>query len=241
MKKLAIAIPTYNEKENLVGLIEKIQDVLRSIPVLTTIIIIDDNSEDKTGEIADNLARKYNKIPFQVVVIHRPGKMGLASAYIRAFSSALKKDFDHFLSMDADFSHNPKYIPEMLKAGQDNDLIIASRNIKGGSVTGWEFVRKVISKGGSLYARSVLQVNIKDLTGGFNLYSRKALETINLENIKSEGYSFQIEMKYKIVKSGLKYIEIPIVFENRKKGKSKMSSKIMLEAAFRVWQIKFNN
>ena len=238
MKTLAIAIPTYNEKENLENFVEEIRKVLINVAIDATLIIIDDTSPDGTGEIADKLAIKFNKKPFKLVVIHRQGKQGLASAYIHAFYSALSKNYDYYLSMDADFSHNPKYIPTMLKEMEENDLVIGSRNIKGGGVTGWGILRKIISRGGSLYSKLVLGSDIKDFTGGFNMYSKKALEEVNLKTITSEGYSFQIEMKYRVYKAGLAIKEIPIIFPDRTKGKSKMSKKIILEAMMKTWQIR---
>lgn len=239
MKQLVIAIPTYNEKENLESLIEEIKSVLTDIPVETTITIIDDTSPDGTGEIADALAKKFHKSPFTLQVIHRKGKQGLGSAYRDAIRLALKSRFDYFLSMDADFSHDPKYIPSFLRSIQENDLVIGSRNVKGGAVEGWSFIRKFVSKGGSLYSRIILGIGIKDLTGGYNMYTRNTLIKMNTDSMRSEGYSSQIEMKYRVVKRGLRVAEIPIVFANRKRGKAKMSTKIFLEAIFRVWIIRF--
>ena len=240
MKKFAIAIPTYNEKENIVPLIEKVYKVLKGVPVNTTIIIIDDNSPDGTGEIADQLSRKFDKSPFCVTVIHRKGKLGLATAYIEAFKKAIAENFNYILSMDADFSHKPEYIPDFLEKIKDYDLVIGSRNIKGGRAEDWSILRHFISKGGSLYSRIILGVDIKDFTGGFNMFKRKALEAINLDAIKSKGYSFWIEMKYKTAKKAFKFCEIPIIFPDRKFGEAKMSKKILFEALLRVWQIRFS-
>ena len=240
MKKLAIAIPTYNEKENIKDLLESIKTTLSSINIDTTIIIIDDNSPDGTGKIVDLLSRGLDSPNFHIKVIHRPRKMGLASAYIDAFKKAIAERYDFVLSMDADFSHKPEYIPVLLKEIQTHDLVIASRNIKGGGVENWSLLRKIISKGGSLYSRIILGIPIKDFTGGFNMYKRQVLEKIKLDTIKSEGYSFQIEMKYRSVKNGFSFIEFPIIFPNRRLGKAKMSTKIVLEAFVRVWQIKFS-
>ena len=241
MKRLAIAIPTYNEKENISNLINSLREVLLNISVDTTIIIIDDNSPDGTGKIADKLTKKFNKIPFKVTVIHRPGKQGLATAYIQAFKKAVKEKFDFILTMDADFSHQPKYIPQFLKKVKHYDFVIGSRNIKGGKVENWSILRKFISKGGSLYSRIILGINVKDFTGGYNMYRRKVLEKISLDKIRSKGYSFAIEMKYRIIKGGFKFCEIPIIFPDRKYGKAKMSKKIFFEAMLRVWQLRFSN
>ncbi|MBU0976045.1 MAG: polyprenol monophosphomannose synthase [Patescibacteria group bacterium] len=240
MKRLAIAIPTYNEKDNLDGIIRDNREALSEIQIDTTIIIIDDNSPDGTGDIADKLAKEFTTSPFQVTVIHREGKLGLASAYITAFKQAIEKSYDYILTMDADFSHKPEYIPAFLEKIAANDVVIGSRNIKGGSVENWSLIRKFISKGGSFYSRTILGVNIKDFTAGFVMYKRQVLEKIGLDDIKSEGYSFAIEMKYRVAKMGFSYVEIPIVFPDRIKGKAKMSRKIFLEAFLRVWQLKFN-
>ncbi|MBN2015327.1 polyprenol monophosphomannose synthase [Candidatus Dojkabacteria bacterium] len=240
MKKLAICIPTYNEKENIERLVKAIEDVVVDIQISTTIIIIDDNSPDGTGKIADKLVERIKGNNFKIEVIHRKGKLGLASAYINAFKKAVSKNYDYILSMDADFSHKPEYIPEFIKLIEEYDLVIGSRNVKGGKVENWNLLRKFISKGGSLYSRIILGVNIKDFTGGFNMFRRQVLEDINLDSIKSEGYSFQIEMKYRTVKKGFKIIETPIIFPDREYGKAKMNKKIFFEAMIRVWQLRFS-
>lgn len=240
MKKLAIATPTYNEKENITELIERIKKVVDLIGIDTTVIIIDDSSPDRTGEIADQLAKKYNRSPFKVSVIHRPSKMGLASAYRDAFKKALAEKNDYILTIDADLSHKPEYIPNLLEKIKDYDLVIGSRNVTGGGVEDWSLLRKIISKGGSLYSRIILGVNVKDFTGGFNMYRKEALERVDLDAIKSEGYSFAIEIKYRVIKAGAKFCEIPIIFPNRKRGKAKMSRKILFEAMLRVWQIRLS-
>jgi dolichol-phosphate mannosyltransferase len=240
MKKLAICIPTYNEKENLERLIHSIRETLTNVKIDTTVIIIDDNSPDGTGKIADILASKYDKSPFQIEVIHREGKLGLASAYIHTFKKAISEKFDYIQSMDADFSHKPKYIPLFLSKIKKCDVVIGSRNVKGGKVENWNMLRKFISKGGSLYARTILGVNIKDFTSGFNMYRREVLEAIDLSKIKSQGYSYQIELKYRIAKRGFRIVEVPIVFPDRERGKAKMSKKIFFEAMLRVWQLRFS-
>ncbi len=241
MKKLAIAIPTYNEKDNLPKLIKEIKNVILKTSTDTTIIIIDDNSPDGTGKIADKLSGKYNSSKFKIDVIHRSGKLGLATAYLQAFKKTIKEKFDYILTMDADFSHKPEYIPDFLEKIKKYDLVIGSRKIKGGKVENWNLLRKIISKGGGLYARTILGVNIRDFTGGFNMFKRKVLDTIDLDKVKSTGYAFTIEMKYRTAKNNFSFYEIPIVFPNREKGKSKMSSKIFFEAMIRVWQLKFSN
>lgn len=241
MKKLTICIPTYNEKDNITDLIKETAKVCKETDVNTTAFIIDDNSPDGTGKIADNLAKKHNEDKFNVKVFHRKGKLGLGTAYISTFKKLSKRDFDFILSMDADFSHQPKYIPDFLDAIKEADMVIGSRNIPGGRVENWNFLRKFISKGGSLYSRIILGVNIKDFTGGFNMIRREVFDSIELDKIKSEGYSYQIELKYRIAKKGFTIKEIPIVFPDRQKGKAKMSKKIFIEAFFRVWQIRFSS
>lgn len=241
MKRLAIATPTYNEKENIKDIIGQVNQVARTLDVRTTMFIIDDNSPDGTGKIANQLTGKYSGGKFQLEVIHRTGKLGLASAYIDAFNHATSEGFDYILSMDADLSHKPEYLPDFLNAIKKYDLVIGSRNIRGGGVENWSTLRKIISKGGSLYARIILGADIKDFTGGYNMYRKETLEGIGLNNIESEGYSFQIEMKYRAAQNGFSYTEIPIIFPDRLRNKSKMSSKIFLEALVRMWQLRFSN
>ncbi len=241
MKRLAIAVPTYNEKENIRKFISSVKETVKKHnDIDTTIIIIDDNSPDGTGKIIDELVTKYHETPFRISPIHRPKKLGLATAYIQAFKKALEEKYDLVLTMDADFSHKPEYIPTFLENIKKYDIVIGSRNIKGGKTENWSFLRNIVSKGGSLYSRFILGVNVKDFTAGFVMYRRKVLESLNLDNIKSKGYSFAIEMKYRIIKKGFSYKEFPIVFPDRKLGKAKMSKNIFLEALLRVWQLRFS-
>ena len=232
--QVLIIVPTYNEIDNITSFTQKIFEI---IPKYVDILIVDDNSPDGTGKTVEILSEKY---PDRLFLLNRGSKQGLASAYIDGFKWGLSGNYDIFLEMDADFSHNPEYIPEMLKNIQTYDVVIGSRNIKGGYVEGWPFLRNVISKGGSLYSRIVLSCPIKDLTGGFTMWRKIALEKIGLDGIISKGYSFQIEMKYKAYQSGCSIKEIPIVFTDRKHGKSKMSKKIFLEAFINIWKIKKN-
>ena len=226
--KLLIAIPTYNEIENIEPLIKLI---FETVPSWSEILVIDDNSPDGTAAAVERLAEQY---PDRLHLLKRPGKQGLAQAYLAAFDWGMNRDYDIFLEMDADFSHNPAYIPEMLEQIKTHDAVIGSRNIKGGGVEGWTLLRNFISKGGSLYSRTVLGCPIKDLTGGFNMWRRSALEKIVLNGIISRGYSFQIEMKYKAFLAGCSITEIPIIFSDRKQGKSKMSQKILMEALVNI-------
>jgi len=231
--KPIIIVPTYNEKDNVYNLVEKINENLKTYNF--SILFVDDSSQDGTKEIIENLQKKYDNI----LLLNRAGKLGLASAYVEGINLAIEKGFNVFVEMDADFSHNPKYLSQMLELLKENDVVIGSRNIKGGSVVGWGLLRNFISKGGSLYSRLILNCPIKDLTGGFNGWTIKAIQEIDLNNIISKGYSFQIEMKYKAYKKNLKIQEFPIVFEDRKFGQSKMSKKIFFEAILNVIKIKF--
>ena len=230
--KTLIIIPTYNEKDNIDKIINEI--FLQSIDNLE-ILIVDDNSIDGTKEILNKL-KSQNKIN----LIERSSKQGLASAYIEGFKYAIEHNFDFIIQMDADFSHNPKYLNEIISNLKTYDVVIASRNIKGGNTKGWSLFRNLISKWGSNYARLILNCPIKDLTGGFNGWKHETLNKINLDKIISKGYLFQVEMKYKAYKSKAKIIEIPIIFEQRKQKKKKMSLAIFFEAFFNVIKIKFD-
>lgn len=229
--KPIIIIPTYNEEENIENLILEIKKTLENYDY--SILIVDDNSKDKTRQIVE----KYvdNK---SLYLLKRQGKLGLASTYTDGIRFSIDKGFDCFIEMDADFSHNPKYLPIMLEKLRENDVVIGSRNIKGGGVSGWSLIRNIISKGGSLYSRLILSCPIKDLTGGFNGWKKSVIDDIGLDNIVSKGYCFQIEMKYRAHKLGYKIIEFPILFEDRKFGKSKMSKSIFFEALINVFKIR---
>lgn len=234
MKKILIITPTYNEKENIEEIINAVFVSVKEFNV--NILIVDDNSPDGTAQIVKNMiTSQYND---KLHILERREKSGLASAYIAGFKWGMERGYEVFIEMDADFSHNPKYLPQMINLSNSYDAVIASRNIRGGGVKGWGPVRNIISKGGSLYSRMVLGINIKDLTGGFNLWSREVLWGIGLDNIISKGYSFQIELKYKAKNKGFKVVEFPIIFEDRTRGKSKMSKKIFFEALKNVWKIK---
>lgn len=231
--KILIIIPTYNEKQNISAIIDKIEEL--SISENYSILVVDDSSTDGTIEEIKTKEKEYNNI----ILYQRPSKLGLASAYIEGIKFGIKQGFDCFIEMDADFSHNPKYLIEMIEKLKENDVVIGSRNIKGGKTVNWGIVRNIISKGGSLYSRLILQCPIKDLTGGFNGWKKEIIEKINLDNIVSKGYSFQIEMKYKAHKNKAKIAEFPIVFEDRKYGASKMSKAIFFEALLIILKIRF--
>jgi len=227
---LLVCIPTYDEKENIEAISHAI---LEAVPE-ANVIIVDDNSPDGTGEIADRMAAADSRIK----VMHRQSKQGVGQAYIQAFKWAMANGYARVVTCDADFSHNPIYLPEMLKKAGEYDLVIGSRRVSGGGTDNWGPHRRLISWGGSLYARGILGVGIKDLTGGFNMYSRRLLEEVGLDNIVNIGFGFQIEMKYRSLKKGFKAFEVPIMFPDRQKGTSKMSTGIFIEAMLSVWKIK---
>lgn len=228
--KVLIIIPTYNEKENIERLIKTVLQQHEAIEIL----ICDDNSPDGTGAIVESMMLEEPRIH----IIKRPGKMGLGSAYVTGFKYALKQDYDYIMEMDADFSHNPNDVPKLIEAAQSNDLVIGSRYCSGINIINWPIERLLISYFASKYVRMITGMPIKDPTGGFKCFNRKVLEKIDLDNIHSEGYSFQIEMNYKAWVRGFKIKEVSIVFTERMDGHSKMSKKIVYEAAWMVWKLK---
>ncbi len=227
---IGIVVPTYNEKENLPILVDR----LRALPLPDlSILVIDDNSPDGTGALADELAVRF---PGCLSVIHRSGKLGLGTAYITGFQHMLANGIDLIGQMDADFSHEPEKIIEFVSAIKDHDLILGSRYIPGGSLDhNWPAWRKGLSNFGNIYARTILGVPVKDVTGGFRLWRREVLSAIPWERVRSNGYVFQIEMAYVAHKLGFKIKEVPIYFADRKLGQSKMNLSIQVEAALRVW------
>lgn len=228
--KCMIIIPTYNEKGN----IEKLVDEVFSLENEFYITVVDDNSPDGTGEIADRLAKKYERLS----VIHRPKKAGLGTAYMDGFRHALSERMDYILEMDADFSHQPKYLHDMLTAIQDADLVIGSRYYEGVRVDGWSFRRLLISKLANIYAAHTIIIPIWDLTSGFKCYRRKVLESIDFKKIRSDGYSFQIEMKTYAYRLGFRIKEIPIIFRERRTEASKFSKDIAKEAFWTVFKLR---
>ena len=222
-----IVMPTYNEREN-------IEKMVREILVLDcgiSVMIIDDNSPDGTGDIADSLAREF---PGAVHVRHRPGKEGLGPAYRYGFSEALALGADVILQMDADFSHDPSYLPRFLAEIGDHDIIIGSRYVEGGGTRNWSTVRKLISRGGSAYARLCTGMKIKDTTSGFRCYKRAALESIDFDRLSAAGYAFQVELSYVSTLKGFDIMELPIIFTDRQAGQSKMGFGIVSEAMVMV-------
>jgi dolichol-phosphate mannosyltransferase len=194
------------------------------------VLVVDDSSPDGTGEIADRLASEFP----QVEVLHRRAKEGLGRAYLAGFAYALDAGADFVLEMDSDFSHDPKDLPRLLEAAKDADLVLGSRYVEGGAVTDWGLTRRIVSRGGSAYARHVLGIPVRDLTGGFKCFRRKVLETIDLGSIHTGGYGFQIELTYRAIQAGFRVVEVPIVFRDRQAGVSKMSARIAVEAVWKV-------
>ncbi len=231
MSRTLIIIPTYNERDNLTPLFTQIHAALPAADIL----IVDDNSPDGTGELADSLAAKHPSIK----VLHREGKLGLGTAYIAGFRHAITSGYDYVFEMDADFSHDPCYLPSLLGAAVEGaDVVIGSRRVPGGGTENWGLGRQLISAGGSLYARTILGLPVQDLTSGFKCFRRSVLEAIDLESVRSNGYSFQIEMTYRAIKGGFRVVEVPIVFVDRRAGQSKMSRSIFLEAMGMVWRMR---
>jgi dolichol-phosphate mannosyltransferase len=222
-----ICLPTYDESENLEPMVRALGGLeLEGLEVL----VIDDGSPDGTGEIADRLAEE---LPW-VHVLHRARKEGLGPAYLAGFARALELGADFVFEMDCDFSHDPADVPRLAAAAEDADLALGSRYVAGGGTRNWGLVRRFISRGGSLYAQVLLQLGIRDLTGGFKCYRRAVLETIDLGAIDSRGYAFQIETTYRTIRAGFRVVEIPITFADREVGGSKMSKSIVLEAIWKV-------
>ena len=232
-QKALVIVPTYNERDNLPPLIER----LMKLPVTVEVLVVDDNSPDGTGKLADDIAAKNP----QIHVLHRQEKNGLGRAYIAGFKWALERDYEFIFEMDGDFSHNPDDIPSFLKAAQDADLVIGSRYRDGIRVINWPLKRLMLSMGAGQYVRTITGMPISDPTGGYKCFRRKTLQALDLDAIRSNGYSFQIEMSHKIWRQGLRIAEVPIIFTDRFIGTSKMSRKIVYEALFMVWRLLFQN
>ncbi len=225
-----IVLPTYNERENLPTLVPQILAQDPGIEVL----VVDDNSPDGTGQLADEMAKADKRVR----VFHRPGKQGLGTAYIAGFKWALQRGYEFVFEMDADFSHNPDHIPEFLKAAKEYDLVLGSRYLYGVTVVNWPMSRLLLSYYANKYARLATGMPFSDTTGGFKCYRRKVLESIDLDAIRSEGYSFQIETTFRAWRKGFKIGEITIVFTDRLEGTSKMSGRIIREAVWLVWKLR---
>ncbi len=233
MPRTLVVTPTYNEAENIQKLIESVLSQHSDIEIL----VVDDNSPDGTQAIVE---RMHSNNP-RIHLMKRARKMGLGTAYVAGFKYAIEKKFDYILEMDADFSHNPNDIPNFLEKIQEYDVVLGSRYIGGVRILNWPIRRLILSYGASLYTRIITGLPIKDATGGFKCFRRNVLEAINLDSIKSNGYAFQIEMNFKAWKKGFKIFELPIIFIDRTSGQSKMSKKIVYEAVFLVWKLKFRS
>jgi len=225
VSRALVCLPTYNERENL-------ERMLRALaPLGVRVLVIDDNSPDGTGAIADELAAELDFVS----VLHRPQKQGLGPAYLAGFREALAGDAEYILEMDCDFSHNPEDVPRLVQACADGaDVALGSRYVPGGATEDWGRGRRIVSAGGSLYARTLLGIGVRDLTGGFKCFRREVLEQLDLDAIRSRGYAFQIETTYRAIRAGFRVTEVPIVFADRTHGASKMSRSIFLEAVKRV-------
>ena len=232
-EKVLIIIPTYNEAHNIKNIIG---EVFIHLP-LANVLIVDDSSPDGTLEIVKSLYAHNDKVRF----IQRPGKLGLRSAYQEGYRYGIKNNFDYIIQMDADFSHHPRYLPLILAEAEHADLVLGSRYAMGGGTKGWSFLRRFISRGGTFYAKKILGLPYSDLTAGFKCFTPHTLNTINFESLKSNGYAFQLETIWRAHQKKLRIAEIPIVVENRVKGKSKMSWAILQEAIWRVWQFKLQS
>ncbi len=235
MSAVWICLPTYNEAENLERMVRALAEQRDAHDLDLTVLVIDDNSPDGTGDIADRLASELS----WVRTLHRTEKTGLGRAYLAGFATALDGGADLVMEMDCDFSHDPADVVRLVRASEDADLVIGSRNVAGGGVQGWPWYRNVISKGGSFYARTILRLKVRDMTAGFTLFRRRVLESLDLDGIEASGYMFQIELKYRTVNAGFRVAEVPVTFVDREFGESKMSTSIVLEAIWRVWRLKF--
>ena len=240
--KLAIAVPTYNEATNIKKLVPALYKNLKDYPKLAcTLFIVDDNSPDGTSKIATELAEKYTAKNFKLIVLNRKKKEGLGKAYIYAFKHILKqKKYDYILQMDADLSHDPKYIPAMLDLSKDADFVVGSRYIPGGDTPDWTWDRKLLSNSGNIYTRIFLGNKIHDYTGGFNLYATSLLKTLNLDSLQAGGYGFLIELKYRALKHCHSVAEVPIVFMDRQHGNSKIPRNTIYKNLLLVPQLAYN-
>jgi dolichol-phosphate mannosyltransferase len=227
-----VIIPTYNEVENLATLVPK---VLAQGPF--HVLVVDDNSPDGTGVLAEYLATVY---PGRVMALHRPGKLGLGTAYLQGFRYALEQGYERIFEMDADFSHDPAALPRLRNALDESDVVLGSRYVRGGGTRRWPRWRKLISRTGSSYSALVLGLPLHDLTGGFKGFRRHVLEALDLDSIRSNGYSFQIEVTHRAHRLGFRIMEAPIIFEDRRFGRSKMSARIIAEALVLVWRLRFS-
>ena len=231
---LWICLPTFNERENLPRMIDALEQEFSTHGLDGHVLVIDDASPDGTGEIADELASTR---PW-MAVLHRTRKEGLGRAYLAGFQDVLGRGADLVMEMDCDFSHSPSDVHRLVAATADADLVLGSRNVPGGGVENWPLHRKLISKGGSWYARTILRVKVRDLTGGFKCFRRSTLERIDLDGVEAQGYTFQIDLTYRTLCANMRVVEVPIVFVDRVYGESKMRGSIVMEAMWRVWKLR---
>jgi dolichol-phosphate mannosyltransferase len=229
-REALVCVPTYNEAEN----VEPICRAILAASAALEVLVIDDNSPDGTGQLADRLAAEEPRVH----VLHRAGKEGLGKAYLAGFAWALARGYRLVLEMDADFSHDPAHLPAILVAAADADLVLGSRYVSGGGTVNWGLGRRLLSRGGSLYARTILDLPVRDLTGGFKCFRREVLEAIDLGSVACTGYAFQIELTFRAIRAGFRVVEVPIVFADRRVGQSKMSKRIVIEALRKVWDIR---
>jgi dolichol-phosphate mannosyltransferase len=231
--RVLIIVPTYNERENVARVVD---EFLAPVPE-AELLFVDDASPDGTGPLLDEIAAANPRVH----VMHRAGKLGLGTAYLEGFRWGLERGYDYLMEMDADFSHDPEYLPAMVGAARDGaDMVVGSRYAPGGGTENWGLGRRMLSQFGGLYARAVLGVGVRDMTAGFICYRRATLESIDLDAVRSNGYSFQIEMKYRVLRAGLRIVEVPIVFVDRAVGESKMSGAIAREAIVMCWKLRFS-
>lgn len=233
MNKTLVVVPTYNERENLSPLAQR----LLALPAPVDLLVVDDNSPDGTGKLADELAAEHPSIQ----VLHRSEKNGLGRAYIAGFKRALEREYEFIFQMDGDFSHNPDDIPTILEAARDADLVIGSRYINGIRIINWPLSRLMLSKSAAKYVQLITGMSFSDPTGGYKCFRRRALQAIKLDEVRSNGYSFQIEMTHILWRQGMKIVEVPIIFTDRFQGRSKMSKAIVREALWMVWRLWFQN
>lgn len=228
-----VVLPTFNERDNLPQIVPAI---LAAAPELD-VLVVDDSSPDGTGELADELAAREPR----VTVLHRKSKDGLGRAYLAGFAVALQRGYGRVLEMDADFSHDPARLPALLEASREADLVLGSRYVPGGGTVNWGLFRRLLSRGGSFYARTILGLEVRDLTGGFKCFRREVLEAIDLGTVSATGYAFQIELTYRSIRRGFRVLEVPITFEDRRAGQSKMNKGIVAEALWKVWSIRLRS
>jgi dolichol-phosphate mannosyltransferase len=225
-----LILPTYNEADNLEALVRAVLPQLEGTGLTHTILVVDDGSPDGTGEIADRLAADLSPVR----VLHRARKQGLGRAYLAGFELALDAGADLVMEMDADFSHDPRDVPRLIAAAGAADLVLGSRYVPGGGVENWDLSRRLLSRGGCAYARVLLGIPVRDLTGGFKCFNRRVLEGIDLAEVRADGYAFQIELTYRAVRAGFRVAEVPILFRERRDGASKMTARVTLEAVWKV-------